>query len=350
MNAARTVQLRELGSRRNGDDRNRRNLLGVQPWMTPKDYATPNMIYTRLAGYLSLAKRQGWLTKKTVVVWPEHLGTWLVTTGEASAIHESATLSRAMRALALRHPLGLLRALLASPESGKLTAALFRMRAHTAARHYQTLFSRLARDYGVTVVAGSIVLPEPWVSAGRIKVGRGPLYNVTAVFRSDGVPYPELVRKAHPVGSELPFTAAGDPEVLPVFDTPAGRLGVLICADAWFPACYARLQAQDAEIIVVPSYAATPGAWEAPWQGYDGARTPDDVDPQDVGRLTEAQAWQRYALAGRMAQSGAEAGINVFLGGALWDLGGEGASLMLHAGEPPLFVEPGSPALLNLWL
>jgi predicted amidohydrolase len=290
------------------------------------------------------------LTKQTVVVWPEHLGTWLVTTGEALAVHESATLSRAMRALAVRHPLGLLWGLLASPEPGKLTAALFRLQARATVRRYQALFSQLAQDYGVTMVAGSIVLPAPQVSAGQIEVGRGPLYNVAAVFRSDGTPYPELVRKAHPVGSELPFTTAGDPAALPVFDTPAGRLGVLICADAWFPACYARLRAQDAELVAVPSYAATPGVWDAPWQGYDGAQIPEDVDPQDVGRLTEAQAWQRYALAGRMAQSGAEAGINVFLGGALWDLGGEGASLMLRAGEPPMLAEPGRPALLNLWL
>lgn len=345
MNEARAVQIRELGK-----DRQLGNLLGIQPWMTPRDYATPHTIYTKLAGYLSLARRHAWLGARTVVVWPEHLGTWLVTTGEASVVHEAATLSRAMRALALRHPLGLLWGLLASPEPGKLTAALFRMQARATARRYQALFSQLARDYSVTMVAGSIVLPAPQVSAGKIEIGRGPLYNVSAVFRPDGAVYPNLVRKAYPVGSELSFTAPGDLTDLPIFATPAGRLGVLICADSWFPAAYAQLRSQNVELIAVPSYAATPGAWAAPWQGYDGAPMPADVDPEDVGRLTEAAAWQRYALAGRMAQSGAEAGINVFLGGALWDLGGEGASLMLRAGEPLGLAEPGRPALLNLWL
>lgn len=333
-----------------GHDRERGNLLGVQPWLTPADYASESTLYARLSDYMEAAALRGWLTPRTIVVWPEYLGTWLVTTGAGRAVYRARRLTTAMLALALRHPVRLAAALPAAREKDRVAASLFRIRAPAMAQAYQALFSRLARTYGVTVVAGSTVLPEPHVRDGRIVVGDGPLYGVSAVFAPDGTVHPTLVRKTHPTSAELPFLTPGSLDDLPVFDTPAGRLGVLICADAWYPDGYERLAAQNVELIAVPSYVAQAGTWEAPWRGYDGAAMPADVDPQDAGRLTEAQAWRTYALAGRLARSGARAGINVFLAGALWDLGGEGDSLMVVAGDEPAAVEGRQPALLNLWL
>lgn len=194
------------------------------------------------------------------------------------------------------------------------------------------------------------MLPAPEVRDGTVTAGEGPLYGVSAVFDPKGRAYPELVRKVAPVGSERPFMAPGDADDIPAFDTPAGRLGVLICADAWYPASYERLRALEVELIAVPSTIATPGAWGQPWRGYDGAAKPEDVEAHDVGRLTEAEAWGRYALAGRLEASGARAGINVFLAGELWDLGGEGTSLMVKAGDEPVEAEGGWAALLNLWV
>jgi N-carbamoylputrescine amidase len=46
---------------------------------------------------------------------------------------------------------------------------------------------------------------------------------------------------------------------LPVFDTPVGRVGVLICYDAWFPEAARTLALRGAEIICVPSNA--PDDW-----------------------------------------------------------------------------------------
>lgn len=333
-----------------GEDRGQGNLLGIQPWMTTADYESPDTIYTKLASYLSLARRLGWLSRRTIVVWPEHLGTWLLATDEAAKVREAETLSEAMRALVIRHPFRVFRARFGSSESDKTAAALFRAHAQDLASRYQTLFSHLAGDNGVAMVAGSVVLPDPQVREGRVEAGEGPLYNVSAVFRPDGSAYPELVRKIYPVEAERPFTTPGNLIDLPVFATHAGQLGVLICADAWYPAPYAELASKGVELLVVPSHAAKPGAWDQPWGGYDGAPAPDDVDPGDVGRLSEAEAWTRYALAGRVAASGARAGINVFLGGELWDLGAEGASMMLATGHDPVYAEPGRPALLNLWL
>lgn len=349
MNDVRPVQIVT-----SGQDSGHGNLLGIQPWMMPADYATADTVYTALAGYLARARREGWLNAKTIVVWPENLGTWLVTTGGPDAVRDAQRLSDAMRALALRQPFRLLREFLRSSEQDRLTAALLRLNADAVAHRYTVLFSQLARDYQVTMVAGSVLLPEPRVQDGRVTAGRGPLANVSAVFRPDGTAYPDLVRKAHPVGTELAFLAPGHVRDLPVFQTRAGRLGVLICADSWYPETYAHLRSKSVELLAVPSHVGKPGAWESPWLGYSGMvqadNMPQDVDLADVGRLTERQAWRAYALAGRIAQSGASAGINVFLGGKLWDLGAEGQSMAVLDGQSPVEVERDTPALLNLWL
>jgi predicted amidohydrolase len=136
---------------------------------------------------------------------------------------------------------------------------------------------------------------------------------------------------------------------LPVFDTPAGRLGVLVCADSWYPAVYRRLKEEQVELIAVPSYAAGKGLWEQPWQGYNGASAPADVDPQDAGKITEGQAWEKYALSGRMESAGARYGVNVFLRGELWNLGTDGYSRIVCEGETAQSTSEKA-ALLNLWL
>jgi predicted amidohydrolase len=340
-----SVQLRESGRNYGGG-----NLLGIQPWMTPADYASEQSLLARLSGYLEAAGRQGWLNPRTIVVFPEYLGTWLVIAGMGRAVTRATRLDRAMRALVLKRPVHVLAAIVAAQEQDRVAASLFRTRAAKMARAYQAIFSELARAFGVTVVAGSTVLPDPRIDEGRLVARRGLLYGVSAVFGPDGSAHPQLVRKVYPTSAELPFLAPGSTSELPLFDTPAGPLGVLICADSWYPDPYQHLRSQGVELIAVPSYAASKGCWDKPWRGYDGAAMPEDVDPKDVDRLTEAEAWRIHALAGRISESGARAGINVFLSGALWDLGAEGGSLMVTAGRAPVEVEPARAALLNLWL
>jgi hypothetical protein len=191
----------------------------------------------------------------------------------------------------------------------------------------------LAREFGVTLAAGSAILPAPVVEADELRVGNGPLTNTAFLFRPDGSLHTDLTRKAYPIASELPFVTPAACAELPVYDTPAGRLGLLICADSWYPEPYRLLREQGVGLLAVLSFLSGNGAWERRWGGYDGAGAPEDVDPADVGSLSEGQAWHRYALKGRMTGSGALAGINVFLHGKMWDLGSDsGLTLALGPG------------------
>lgn len=331
-----------------GEDRGRGNLLGVQPWLQPADYASAARLQARLEGWLREAAARGWLGERTIVVFPEHIGTWLVAADESGLVHRAGTLGAAMPWIALRHPIAVARAWRDAGEADRLVAALFRARAAPMADAYQQVFANLARAHRVTIVAGSIVLPEPRIADGRVRPGTGALYNTGAVFSPAGDAQ-ALVRKLYPIASELPFTARGAPAALRTVDTPAGRLGVLVCADAWYPDAWAALRRQGVDVVAVPSFAAGDGLWEAPWAGYNGAAAPPDVDPADIGRIDEAAAWLRYAMAGRLPGSGARAGINVFLRGQLWDLGDDGATISAAAAVQ-VDARRDGPTLTNLWI
>jgi hypothetical protein len=74
------------------------------------------------------------------------------------------------------------------------------------------------------------------------------------------------------------------------------------------------------------------------------------VDSSDEGRLREGEAWGKYALAGRLAESGARAGINVFLRGHLWDLGADGRACAVLGDTRHTCARTDGGAIVNLWL
>lgn len=325
-----------------------RNLIGVEPELHQSDYRAPEALQSRLAAYLDAARDEGAIVPGSVVIFPEHAGTWLVASGAPASAFSARTVDGAMMSLAGAHPLSFAGALIGSDEDDRLAAALFRMRSAAMARDYESVFGNLAREYAVTIVAGSIVLADPYVEDGVIRVRRdGPLYNVTAVFGPDGAPHPQLVRKAYPIPSEAGFTASAPLDSYPLFDTPSGRLGVLICADSWHPDVYAALG--EAELLAVPAYLQPSGVWNQPWGGYV-TPWPQDVPRGDAGRLTEGEAWQTHALAGRLSSTQALAGMTAFLGGTLWDLGADGRAIAVNGEDVHTATRTSGGQVVVMWV
>jgi hypothetical protein len=328
------------------------NLLGIAPYMVSQDYASRESFFNKLNAYLHIAQCEQWLNEKTIVLFPEHIGTWLVFADENKRILQASTLEAAERLMVLHHPLKFGNYLLRSTERGRAEAAFFRIKARQMATLHHDVFSQLARDYAITLIAGSIVLPAPKITDEGLISTEGPLRNMSIVYRPDGTPHPNLLCKAFPTARELDFITPVAAKDIPAFDTPAGRLGVLICADSWFPEGYASLHEQRIELLAVPSFDALGMEyWRRLWAGYDGWQPPADVDTNDIKKLTEGQAWGKYSLAGRFQSSGAKYGMNIFLRGKLWgqDLGGKPATLLR---ENEVFVEEltQKAAMLNLWL
>ncbi len=331
-----------------GTPADRGNLLGIQPELFPTDYQSPDRLRRKLAAYLQNAQNQGLVNEKTIVVLPEHIGTWLMISGEKDELYQANTIREAMNWLAVSNPVHFLRALISATGDNRLDDAHLRMKAKEMARDYQTLFGGLAKEFRVTLVAGSIVLPEPSIIDGILKVGHGALYNSSVVFGRDGLPIGQPQRQMHPVFNRQDVLQANGGESLTVVDTPAGRLGVLIGRDSWYPDNYRLLDDQGAQLVAVPAFVNGRNTWDQPWQGYKG-QTPTVVSLK-VGEISEGQAWQHLTLTAQPPASQAIAGISVFLRGQFWDQGSAGQSFLTRDGQHFVSDPVRGARLLNLWL
>ncbi len=95
-----------------------------------------------------------------------------------------------------------------------------------------------ARRHGATIVAG---IAE--------RVG-SKLFNSAVLIGPDG--HIGTFRKMHLWAAENLFFEPGDLG-FPVYATPIGRIGMLICYDGWFPEAYRLCALQGADIVCVPT-------------------------------------------------------------------------------------------------
>ena len=333
-----------------GVDSGRGNIVSIQPYMLPGDYVSEQSFCNTLDNYLKKAQKKGWLKKNTIVSFPEYLGTWLVVAGEKKGVFEAKTVNAAMQTMVLSNLFSFIPEYFRAKANDKSAAALFRMKSKQMASIYNEAFSSLARLYSVTIVAGSIVLPEPEIKDGVLSVHDGNLYNVSVVYRPDGKAEDKLIKKAFPVAHELAFTCKAEAEDIPVYNTPAGKMAVLICADSWYAPCYKNASAQNVDFVIVPSYVEGNGAFKTPWPGYSGFDNPVDVDKSDIGKITILDGWVRYALPGRMKRAGLKNGIITFLHGQFWDLGSDMHLVMVKQGEAIVKQPDADASVVSLWL
>ena len=107
----------------------------------------------------------------------------------------------------------------------------------------------IARESGVTLVLGA----SERVAAGR---GRGTLYNALLTFGPDGALLNHH-RKLTPAYTEHLLFGGGDTSGLRAVDTPAGRLGGLICWEHWSPLSRQALHESGEDVHVAVWSAVT---------------------------------------------------------------------------------------------
>lgn len=116
------------------------------------------------------------------------------------------------------------------------------------------LHARLARAHGVHILAASAPVFDPAIGGGARPVNRARLFAPGGgrAFQDKQV----MTRFERESWGVVPGHG------LRLFDTEIGRLGVLICYDAEFPALGRALIEAGAEVILVPSCTDTPaGYW-----------------------------------------------------------------------------------------
>ncbi len=109
---------------------------------------------------------------------------------------------------------------------------------------------------GPTVLAWRKAAEEAGVCVvGGLLEREGDTLHNSAVLLGPGVA--GRYRKTHLWNKEKLLYEPG--RELPIFDTPLGRIGLLICYDAWFPEATRTLALKGAQIICIPSNA--PDDW-----------------------------------------------------------------------------------------
>lgn len=93
---------------------------------------------------------------------------------------------------------------------------------------------------------------EIYLVMGVVEREGGTLYCTVLFFAPDGR-YLGKHRKIMPTGSERLVWGFGDGSTLPVFDTPLGKLGALICWENYLPLLRAAMYAKGIELYCAPT-------------------------------------------------------------------------------------------------
>lgn len=266
-----------------------------------------------------------------VIVFPEHIGTFLAFTDQGPAFYAAPTLARAVLFCFFSNPSLYFRHIALSFSVGRWDifetflgfGNFLRFRAGWTWRAYLDSFSALARRHRAVVVAGSISIPRP----EDFDKSFPPVYGTSAVFGPDGGLL-GVVRKQHPVSEETLFMTPAPPSELHPIATPAGNVGVLICSDSWFSDAYDLLR--DSDMLAVP------GIGEDGLQAFDRALRAYRRDglggPAAVAEGTRSywDSFFRKGLVSKMHLTRARAAIMPFLTGPIIDLESGGPGLTLR--------------------
>lgn len=314
----------------------------IQPKLTEQAYRTPEIFRESLRFYFDEINKNSTGNESRLVLLPEYHGTWLVSTNEWGSVFNATSINRAMGWIIFRHFFRFVKELISSlvfgdfegPFMGHVKRAVFFHQAETMRKTYQTVFSDLAQTYQVWIVAGSIILPEADVQDGKICFTKsGRLMNQGFLFNPSGKAV-MVSRKVFPLQNELSFLDPAPVSDLKVIDTDFGRLGILVCADSWYPEVYDFLKTQNVDIIAVPSFVTPADLWNDPWRGYDPpGNEPEGINPSDIGYRLEKDMWEKHAVCGRSGSAGAFLGLNSFLTGSFWGMTGAGQSTISMPGE-----------------
>lgn len=302
------------------------NIVGIQPYLQETDYRNKEVFLKKLDAYFSLAQKKGYFkSNHTIVVLPEYIGTWLVVLEEKNSVFDAISIKDAMKKMVFSNicSFGLNRICHQGDEQ-----ALFNMKAKKMKRAYVEVFSFLAKQYHVQIVAGSIVLPNPSVKDGQLVIAKGALYNTSVVFSPEGEII-EIIKKQYPIEAEQGFTQRNlDKHPVSSYKFGGQKIGVMVCADSWFPSAYDGVK--DCAVLAIPSLAGEKSEWLAPWKGYNGAKAPADVDTNDIGNISEEAAWILYSMCGRAKHYNIHYGMNVFFSGNIWEMQIDGKMIVLE--------------------
>ena len=255
-----------------------------------------------------------------LAVFPEQVATYLALTplGRLGTRLRDVRLATALAVLVrpARMAAALSRVGLRAPEIAALLALGPEIR-HT----WETVFGRLARESGLSIVAGSALLPD----------GGDEVFNLSLTFAPNGhvVGSTRKVNLVPGLEDSLGLSRGRADELMPV-TLPVGPVGTLICYDGFavphtrseprWCAVGPTLAARGARIIAQP--AANPWPWDGPW-----------VHRPRADATLRREQWQSEGLEAQLSwMVGVRYGVTAHLVGRVLDQRFDGRSAIVERG------------------
>ncbi|MFH1812300.1 MAG: hypothetical protein ABIJ09_26420 [Pseudomonadota bacterium] len=330
-----------------GQDLGQGNLLLVQAWVDSTDYASTWSLSGRLENYFEQAKSQHWLSPKTVVVLAERWADGLLFAEEDPAVYQARTLDDAYKLLANKYLVDILLRWPGAKGDDRIRSSVHQLKAEALRKSYQLMMSKIAREYGVTLVGGCLLLPAPRVEAGEIAITVDkPLQRACFVFGPDGQVLDPPTLPQHLRGDDRALAEASSAP-LPVYQTAAGTLRLLAGDDMWVSASSTHLGGTGPELIVALQDLPVRSGWTQSW---NPDVTAGDIQGLQTAGLTYQDAVMKYGLPARLTQAGAAAGGVVYLSGRAWDRHHDGQVLAIKGDQVSAGPRAEAPVLVNLWL
>ncbi len=268
-----------------------------------------------------------------LAVFPEYIGTFIGMTGFAEKIKGAKTGDEAMT----RVGKGLLPNVLMNMlkfRAFSTTLGLLLTRSYDMYRMYFQAFSRLAKEFSLYVVAGSILLPENkyGLVGSPFSPKEGKVYNMSLTFAPDGLCV-NMTKKVHlvPTQEDVMKLSPGKREELKPLELPFAKAGNLICYDGFneshtgkqerFVPLGEYYDKLGVKILTQPS--ANPWWWDESWTFNEPGE-----------KLVRKEQWLCEGLHRQMADlKNVRYGLNPLLNAQIFDHHFDGKSYIFRGGN-----------------
>lgn len=300
----------------NGVDRKYGNIISMQVFLRSNDFAKAEWWSERIEELLKAGKTANLYDHKTIIIFPEHIGTGLVFLDEKESVLDTDSWQLAMDNFVTKHEGELLPFTASSKKSSPQWESSFRLKAQKMVDVYQGTFSRLAKEYKVPILAGTIILPSPKVVNGRLVIDlNGPLYNVSIPFSAEGKVMNPLIKKTLLNTEEGKLLEAGDLTQDRIWVVPGWKVGVFIGQEVFNSALFESLRGKPLDGLVSPSVS---------FPSLDLEKLKPFIDDPTFENLSETEVWEKHGLAKHIKITRAIESVQVFLHGNFFGVSTKG--------------------------
>ncbi len=284
------------------------NIVGIQTFMVPADYSNEERFFKKLETYILEAQRNGFLSDKSIVVFPEHIGTPLVLLEEEKSLYYQNSLEDVIKILTKNY---FFLNYQKSKESFTIQK-LFIYKSKKMKDVYVRTFSQLSKFYNITILAGSIFLPNPKLNGSEIFIEGEELKNVSFIF-SYGKLLPIFVEK-YRLSNFEDFTRNAQASNFTVYQIPNLNTSFLILLSN--DSLYNQNYESNAEIVISPSavYEKQKILWQDPAIS-DNPKSNRSLFTEEDKNLSQVELWQKFGLAGKFSYLTSKIYLQVFLRG-----------------------------------